>query len=99
MKHEEIYNDHQFLWRISPADDMSGGYVDQDDLDDLLKNPTKATAKRCLLRQIQHWIEDGIEDNEGKYQSTGSFTTFAEIVKDYPEVQEIADKYNLESNW
>ena len=59
MKYEEVYKDHSYLWSIGPANDMTGGYVDQEDLYKLLKNPTKATAKKCLLEQIEYWFDMG----------------------------------------
>jgi len=43
---------------------MTGGYVDSEDLDTLLENPSKATARNCLIRQIQYWFENGIESTQ-----------------------------------
>jgi hypothetical protein len=53
MNYEQALKDHKFLWEVAPACDMTGGYVDQDDLEKLLESPTKATAKDCLCRQIE----------------------------------------------
>lgn len=54
--------DHEYLWSTyGPADDMTGGYVDQDDLDRLLKKPTEATARDCYADQIRYWFQRGPE--------------------------------------
>ncbi len=63
MTYEQAYKDHQYLWKTyGAADDMTGGYVDQEDLDRLLKSPTKAVAKLCLCRQIDYWFQVGPDD-------------------------------------
>lgn len=60
MTYEQAYADHCYLWTThGPAQDMTGAYVDQDDLALLLKSPTKRTAKNCLERQIMHWFDMG----------------------------------------
>lgn len=41
------------------AADMTGSYVDQNDLAKLLRSPTKATAKQCLCAQIEYWFQVG----------------------------------------
>ena len=56
--------DHEYLWSIAPASDMTGGYIDQDDLDKLLKNPTKDTARNCYIDQIVYWFEKGPEHDD-----------------------------------
>lgn len=85
MTYEEVYKDWEYLWDISSASDMTGGYVDQEDLAKLLKSPTKATAKACLLSQINYWFESGTEDYLGGYSS---------LLVEYPEIADIRDKYN-----
>ena len=85
MKYEEVYADHSYLWGIAPAQDMTGGYVDQDDLALLLKSPNKRTAKDCLLRQIDRWFSVGPEIMCG-FEDDGTWR------KD-PKVKEIAEKY------
>ena len=62
MTYEEAYKAHSYLWKTyGPAADMTGGYVDQDDLAALLKSPTKSTAKRCLVDQMRHWFSAGTD--------------------------------------
>lgn len=62
ITYEQAWEDHQYLWtEYGPASDMTGGYVDQDDLSALLKSPTKATARDCLCSQIDHWFSVGPE--------------------------------------
>ena len=54
--------DHEYLWSFGPAQDMTGGYVDQEDLERLLKNPTKKMAAQCYCDQIQYWLEAGPDE-------------------------------------
>jgi hypothetical protein len=63
MNHEQAYSDHRYLWTAyGPAADMTGGYVDQGDLEKLLRSPTKYMARVCLIRQIVYWFEVGTDD-------------------------------------
>ncbi len=59
MGYKQAYNDHCYLWDIASAADMTGGYVDQEDLAKLLKNPTKKQAEECLTDQITYWFQVG----------------------------------------
>lgn len=59
ITYEQAYADHQYLWAIAPAKDMTGAYVDQNDLARLLASPTKTTARQCLQSQINHWFNYG----------------------------------------
>lgn len=60
MTYDEVLADWKALFEdMAPAEDMTGGYVDQDDLHRLLMSPTKATAKGCLLSQIHYWFQVG----------------------------------------
>ena len=77
----EVRQDHEFLWKVyAPAKDMTGGYVDQDDLHNLLRAPTKVTAKKCYLKQIYYWFQVGPDCNTTDW-------------KDDQEVWSIAEKY------
>lgn len=67
MTYEQAYKDRQYLWkRYGPAHDMTRGYVDQEDLESLLKSPTKGTALNCLHRQIEYFFEVGPEFNDAR---------------------------------
>lgn len=59
ITYKQAHADHKYLWDIAPAYDMTGGYVDQDDLQKLLDSPTKATARGCLISQIEYWFGNG----------------------------------------
>lgn len=83
----EARADHEYLWRICPAGDMTGGYVDQEDLAILLKKPTAATARDLYIRQICYWFEKGTEDG-GKEQ-------VEQLLLDDWRVQEIHERYVL----
>lgn len=72
MTYEQAFEDHQYLWReYAHAQDISGGYVDQGDLDKLLANPTKTTARECLESQIIYWFEIGpdLPDHEERWKT------------------------------
>jgi len=91
--YDEVKKDHSYLWSIGPASDMTGGYVDSEDLDRLLANPTKTTAKNCMINQIEYWFSVGIEDIRHKrYESTFP----SSLEKEHPEIREIADKYGID---
>lgn len=83
--HEIALRDHTYLWSISPAADMTGGYEDQQDLAQLLANPTKAVAIRCLVRQIDYWFEKGTDDG-GKDQ-------VADLLRSDMEVRSIYERH------
>ncbi len=60
ISYEQAWADRLYLWsEYGPADDMTGAYVDQGDLEKLLRSPTKATACACLCRQIDYWFRRG----------------------------------------
>jgi hypothetical protein len=83
--YEQAYSDHCYLWQeYGPAEDMTGGYVDQEDLAKLLKSPTKATARDCLVNQIDHWFMVGPD-------STAHQPDWSDA-----RLQEIAERYNHE---
>ncbi len=90
----EIYQDWHYLFnKISCARDMTGGYVDQHDLDELLRSPSKATAKKCLLRQIGYWFDSGIE-----YSNEHKGKTVFDLIEEYPQIKYIADEYYIDLN-
>lgn len=93
ITYEQARADHEYLWAIAPADDMTGGYEDQNDLDLLLKNPTKATARCCYVRQIDHWFTAGPERGD---ISNPDYTKLAE---ENPSLRTIADRYGILTAW
>jgi len=92
MTYEQVFKDHSYLWGIGAADDMTGGYVDQEDLYRLLKSPTKQTAKKCLIDQINYWFESG-PDIMGKIPS------YLDIIEKYPDVKDILERYSPGYTW
>ena len=83
MTYEQALEDHTYLWETyGAAYDMTGGYVDQEDLDRLLKSPNKRTAKDCLIRQIEYFFEVGPQDMRGD-----------DSWRDDPRVKEIEERY------
>ena len=60
MTYAQARADHEYLWQTyGPAYDMTGGYVESDDLYRLLINPTKTTARKCYVDQICYWLTTG----------------------------------------
>ena len=63
-RYEQARADHEYLWQVyAPAEDMTGGYVDQGDLSLLLRSPTKATAADVYESQIVYWFGIGPDMN------------------------------------
>lgn len=92
MSYAEVYKDWKYLFDISPAYDMTGGYEDQYDLAKMLENPTKKQAEECMKNQIDYWFQVGPEDFE--------FKNWDRLKEDFPEVDEIREKYYIdEPNW
>ena len=91
MSYKKTYDDHKFLFDIGSASDMTGGYVDSEDLDEMLKTPTKKTAENCLLRQINYWFEVGTESG-GK---NGGMSAL-DLVDEFPRIREIAEEYGCD---
>ena len=84
MNYEQARKDHTYLWEeYGPAADMTGGYVDQDDLERLLDKPTKATAMHCFINQIIYFLQVGPEDSSDELKSDG-------------RILEIADRYGVD---
>lgn len=75
--------DHEYLWAIDEAYDMTGGYVDSDDLKKLLQSPTKVTARECYIDQIYRWFAVGPADGSTAWRND-------------PEVMRIADRYGCD---
>jgi len=89
MKYEEARADWEYLWGIGSAQDMTGGYVDQGDLDLMLKSPTKRTATKVFCSQIDYWFQVGPDMSPGK-----SFPPEHYIATD-PRVKEIAIRHGI----
>ena len=70
---------------IDTAYDMTGGYVDQGDLDRLLRSPTKTTAKGCLKDQIVYWLQVGPE--------CSPCSDLQSLLQKFPQARPIARKY------
>ncbi|MBS3648776.1 hypothetical protein KEU06_09180 [Pseudaminobacter sp. 19-2017] len=84
--YEQARTDHEYLWAYGPANDMTGGYVDQTDLAKLLKKPTKTTARNCYIDQIEYWFQVGPDRN---FQGMSKEL----IIETDPAVREIGERY------
>jgi len=62
VTYEQALEDRDYLFAIGEANDYTGGYDSQKDLEHLLHNPTKGCATRCLISQIQYWFEAGTQN-------------------------------------
>ena len=79
LSYDQARADHEYLWKTyGEAQDMSGGYVDQNDLRALMRLPTKATAMEVYCRQIEYWFQVGPDSALGDGWKTD------------PKVEEIA---------
>jgi len=83
VTYEQAWSDHHYLWSVyGAANDMTGAYVDQEDLARLLRSPTKGTARDCLVSQIEYWFQVGPDTSGG-----------AALDKADPRLAEIAERY------
>lgn len=89
ITHEQARKDHEYLWAIAPANDMTGGYVDQEDLDLMLQNPTRAQATKCYCSQISYWFSVGPDLGKGRevWQELGD-----------PILSEIAERHGIHTD-
>lgn len=91
ITYEQARKDHEYLWDIAPADDMTGAYVDQQDLAKLLASPTKATARSCYCSQIEYWFQVGPDPSKsGKGHSSLSLIDWND-----PMIEEIAERHGI----
>jgi len=103
ISYEQAYSDWEYLFNtIGCAYDMTGGYVDQEDLAMLLKSPTKKTACWCLVRQIKYWFQSGL-DEKGKdsyefcHLITGYYRNSVKpLILVDSRVAEIVERYNID---
>lgn len=87
ITHQQAYSDRQYLWQThGQAYDMTGGYVESEDLEKMLKSPTKRTATKCLCNQIHYWFEAGAEE----YHRHTEYIDWSD-----PKVREIAERHNV----
>ena len=93
ISHEQARADHEYLWAIAPADDMTGGYVDQEDLYRLMRCPTKATARGCYVSQIRYWFDRG----PGRENIRNP--DYTKMAEGYPGLRAIADRYGIDTAW
>lgn len=83
--YEQAYSDHTYLWTTyGAAADMTGAYVDQEDLALMLRKPNKVTARDCLVRQIEYWFYAGLDETHERN----------EIDWDDSRLQEIKERYS-----
>jgi hypothetical protein len=86
ISYEQALDDHTYLWsEYGAAEDMTGGYVDSEDLTRLLRSPTKATARSCLMNQIEFWFQNGPDTTGGHGRRPDP---------DDPRLVEIAERYD-----
>ena len=85
--YEQALADRDYLFNTyGPASDMTGGWVEGDHFEELLKRPSKAKARDILSGLICYWFETG-HDGRNCYDTT------APNMSD-PKVAEIAERYN-----
>ena len=90
-RYDQARADHEYLWgSYAAADDMTGAYVDQQDLTRLMRSPTKATATRVYESQIHYWFEKGPDMNERARRGLDK------RMRDDPKIEEIAGRHFCE---
>ena len=90
-RYRQARADHEYLWlEYAAADDMTGAYVDQEDLARLLKSPTKATAAAAYERQIAYWFQAGPDMYERRLRGLD------DRMQNDPRLAEIADRHLCE---
>lgn len=101
VSYEQAYSDWEYLFSIGTAYDMTGGYVDQEDLKRLLKSPTKKTARDCLVEQIRYWFQVGIDAAaRDSYEfchlvSDRNWNSIAPLLDVDERIKEIHERYNI----
>ena len=90
MTYDDVYKDWNYLFHaVGHAYDMTGGYVDSDDLDRLIKKPSKSTAKQCMKGQIDYWFNAGLE-----YQIEHDRKGIYDLMEEFPRIEEIAKRHS-----
>lgn len=90
VTYEQAFEDHAYLWSIGPAWVMTGDYTDQEDLDELLKNPTKITARDCLKRQIAYWFQVGPDISDCR---DARLARVKQLITTDPKVHGLRERY------
>jgi hypothetical protein len=84
ISYEQAMDDHTYLWEeYAAASDMTGGYVDSEDLTRMLRNPTKAMARKCLIDQIEFWFQNGPDTAGGGRRPDPNDARLREIAARY----------------
>lgn len=95
MTYDEVRKDWKVLFKeYGEAYDMTGGYVDQEDLELMLENPTKRQAKYCMMQQIGYWFQVGPDISE--FESAKD--NLQRLLETDPVIQGIAEKYGYGSD-
>jgi hypothetical protein len=95
ITYKQAREDHEYLWgAYGPAYDMTGAYVDQEDLALLLRKPSKITARDCYCRQIDYWFRVGPDNGSLFAWGSGGLDANTLIESD-PKLKEIAVRHGL----
>ena len=87
MTYEQALEDRDYLFRTyGPASDMTGGWVEGDYLEELLRQPTKTKAKNILSGLVCYWFETGYDRNNCYDKAAPDMTD--------PKLVEIAARHN-----
>lgn len=96
ITYEQARKDHEYLWsKYAPAFDMSGAYVDQDDLDRLLRNPSKKTARAIYCAQINYWFRVGPDFFEDRLSSKERQFELQKLIAKDIKLKQIASRYGI----
>ena len=89
MTYDQALTDRDYLFdNYGPAYDMTGAFGEGEELEKLIKRPTKACARDILVCMICHWFEAG-------YTPDGDLLSDGWVAPDMtdPNLQEIADRH------
>ncbi|MBV7300236.1 hypothetical protein [Enterovibrio paralichthyis] len=92
ITYEQALSDWEFLSeKIGMCNDLTGGFVLEDEALSLLKSPTKATARKLLISLIEYWFHAGMD-----YFHEHANKSIREIYEEFPEVLDISVRYGID---
>lgn len=72
IKYEEAMADRNYLFdNYGQPYDMTGGYVEGEHFEKLLRNPTKSAARDECINQIDYWFSSGVDLSESSLNPKG----------------------------
>lgn len=93
LTYDKVFPMWKFLFEdVACANDMTGAYCDQEDLESLIKDPSKKNATNIMKKQIEYWFSHGIEYSM-KYNRSMNIFDFIAI---FPKIDDIAYEFDID---